>query len=369
MCIKLDEGNPLIPFTCAGYAIAEEAKQVILSLPRVYEEYKQLDGCDLSCRAITLIGSSVAMVFSLAMLVFETVIDFFFDTKAYLLDQRTNRLDPEAVAETITLKLNRARAGDAPLPIDPIVLDPQTSEIPLEALLEQFDKISSTIERPVNIRRDLEEFIRRVDSGCNPYSEHLQGVLKLFIAELRKPELSLEKKKTALLAIAEASHQCPPRTYDECLRQLKILTNRYPNLEQLLLSWIQFFKEEVLLEKYQDTQFHMLNEARQRLPDWGLDSDPINLSDPHTSLFGGGPFVGPLNYRYVLNKELSPARLVAAIRNRVLQDEYNNSFITKFLESREADLPTDWQTQFFSEGKINYRGIAWILVRLEFLTT
>lgn len=373
MCIKLADGNPLIPFTCMGVAIAEEASHIVSSVPAVCEEACGLDGWGLYCKVVTTLTSTVALVFSVAMLVFETVIDFFSDLKACVFGGGSlSKIDPEAILATRTVQIERSRAADAPRRIDPLEFDEDTGDIGVDELIERFDEIFPNPNHDENkARQDLLAYTKFVKDGSQPdqqYNANLQGVVKLLIAELRKSEVPQAKKEAALIEIAEAYRNCPPRTYEESFRQLKILTNRYENLEQMLLFWLQFFKEGVLLERYQGDQFHLLNEARKRVPDWGLDQDPVNLSDPFTTCFGGGLCIGPLNYRYTLNKEFTPARIVEAIHNRVLQDDSHNRLITQYLESQEHDLPEEWQEKFFTEGTINCYGIAWILEKHRFLT-
>ncbi len=178
-------------------------------------------------------------------------------------------------------------------------------------------------------------------------------------------------KRAAFQGLADAYHGCGPHKYKAIRDQFERLTDRAPDLNQLWLLATKQLKQNILLSRYQTSQFHVINAACSKVSDWGLDPDQAELGDSYIDV-GGGAMITGLNVRYTLNKEFTPARALTAFKSR-LDDLDDQSLITVYTRTHRDALPADWAENYNEtftyrdsagiqrEGtRINYHGAAWL---------
>lgn len=152
----------------------------------------------------------------------------------------------------------------------------------------------------------------------DPYYSELELLAKNLIFEFRNPEIPAHKKKTALVQIADAKQHCRPRILEETRRQFLSVTGRLQSMGDKILRWAQTLKEDIILEVFQGGQFHVVNQARQKVGEkWGLNRDPLNLSDPHINC---GGVHDAQTFERALTNQYTPARLIETVRTRMVYD-------------------------------------------------
>ncbi len=209
------------------------------------------------------------------------------------------------------------------------------------------------------------------------YHQTVRTVVQNIILELRKPQVSVEKKKRALSALAEAQWSCPPRRLAECIRQYRLLATSSPAMEQLLLGYLQDIKEEIFLTSYQGSQFHVINYVRSSIgEELGLDTNQVFLQDPYIGM-GGHPLSCSLRAVFYCN--YTTERVVQAVMTRIQLDD-NNQVCTDHIHAelrRQAVLrgedpnTSDWVLEeavsFFDEQRINAKGVIFLLKSIGIL--
>jgi hypothetical protein len=359
MCIRLAEGNPLNSFVCGATALAEEVVAIASFQHCPIDAASFADEEAIFCIPCNAYFTVVGTVISVATVAFQIIYDFF---KTLFCNEN---LSPEAVELTQNLKINRAKISELPPPLDIYQLL-ELPDIDVNELLTHFDTLFAET-RPGD-RFSILGYIAYVQARSNSQivrDLNIVAAAKNLVFELRKPEIPRVKKETALIEIAFAFRNCEPRIYEDTMRQLKNLTNRFRTLEQQLPFWHQLFKEDLIIENYQVCEFHVINHARRHVPDWGLDRDGVNLSDPFQNI--GGMFNGALNYRYTLNKDYNLPRAIEAIRNRFI-GEGSNDLINDYLARHPLPDDFDFRDFFERDGTtISYRAVVWIHEQERFL--
>lgn len=220
-------------------------------------------------------------------------------------------------------------------------------------------------------------FLRQRASYDQLYYATMKKTLQRIILELRNPQVSVEKKKRALIALADGMSGCQPRKLEECQRQCRLLMSTAPEMHNLLLGYIQDLKEEIFLREFQGSQFHVLNYVRQEMgAEYGLNRSEINLRDPNIGV-GGRPTMEAM--RNVFESQYTTERLVQGVRTRIHLDENNsvwNAYIHTKLRAEAAargenpddpavaDRIVNEGTSFFDERLINERGVIFLLKSL-----
>jgi hypothetical protein len=293
----------------------------------------------------------------------------------------------KAIEATRGYILNPLRIRDVPPPlnIEELRLN-GTGDIPIDELLVHFDTIfqyETGRQRLAEIQHakpyitQYINFIKARQDQSGEYFDQLLCLAQNLIIELRKPEILLHKKQTALLEIADAQEKCKPRRFEETKRQFQEVSNRAETLEDKFLRWIQMFKEEIIIKTYQGTQFHVINRARIEIgEEWGLDRNAISTADEH---IGCGGNTTKEEYRQTLTQNCTPASLVAALRTRIEYDGLNRDF-SDYLSHFSTELPENYddaEEGFFDiivkesggyEAVLNERGITWLLEHFKFIT-
>lgn len=215
---------------------------------------------------------------------------------------------------------------------------------------------------------------RRTATYNQTYYTTLKKVLQNIIVELRNPEIPGEKKKRALKALADGARGCRPRVVAECMRQYRMLKSTGPEVRNLLLEYVQDLKEEILLTRFQDTQFHVLNYMRSRVGEYyGLDTSQLTMEDPYIGM-GGQPLDVMIHYTF--QSEYTTERVVQGVKTRIHLEENNNVWLECIREKlrREAvalgENPLDEDvagrmaeqaTSCFDGVQINDKGVILLL--------
>jgi hypothetical protein len=298
------------------------------------------------------------------LLIFDCVSDFCTDFLNCF--EGEERFAPQAIEATRHYWVNRSRIHETAAPIESHLaeLSEEDMNIDISELNIICQKLfkNSTYEN-FSPTQKIEYYVTHV-SGHDSVSyrgESLKKIAKLLIVELRKDATPESKKKEALLGIANAISHCYPRIYEQSQHQLKLLKNQVTSLDEKFKFWLQVLKENIILERYQNSQFHILNHARARLSDWGFDQNPVNFQDDYINSFSS---VEGINYRYTLNREYTPARIVTTIRGKII-DEGDNTQINTYFQAHQQELSDaglSHQDLFENDGTtISYKGAAWLL--------
>jgi hypothetical protein len=400
--MKIEQGNPAYPLISCGTAIFEElildatsgvsCSGCASAIDTIQTQSPEEMDCD------TLINTWLYPLFRITnitvgclILIFECIGDTLSSLlRCVFCGESIDEIPAAALDATRALSVNRSRLGDLPLPINSSILDSDDlhAEISFDEFLSLFDSIfkdRKTEFLVTEARGKLDAYIKIVKTGLTPeariigrvpsqiFTDNLQRIAKLLIVELRKPEISNDKKQQALLEIAESSYYCEPRLFEESQRQWLRITNQEISLEEKLKAWLQMLKEDIILEQYQEEHsFHILNHARKHLPDWGLDQNPVNFEDQYMEGSACGVF--EVNYRYTLNKEYTPARIVDAIREKIIFDD-NIAQINQFFSDHTDAIQADYLNveDFFeidpqtTKSHITHQAVGWLLKKNNFL--
>jgi hypothetical protein len=102
------------------------------------------------------------------------------------------------------------------------------------------------------------------------------------------------------------------------------------------------FKRELILQRYQGKQMHVENHAAHQLVDWGIGPDKAEANDPYEMIGGCG--LSGLNYRYTLNQECTPARIVQVLKTNLDMEDPDEimSYLHKVGGQDPSLLPEDW---------------------------
>lgn len=206
------------------------------------------------------------------------------------------------------------------------------------------------------------------------YYATMKTTLQCIILELRNPNIPDEKKRRALRALVDGAGGCNPRKLEECQRQLRFLKSTAPEMNTLLLGYIQDLKEEIFLQAFQDSQFHVLNNIRSRVGTlYGLNTNEVNLQDPYIHM--GAPTFD-VEIQYVFHTQYTTQRVVQGVLTRIHLEE-NNSVWNEYIRTKlraeavargenpndpaVAGRMVDEATSFFDERLINERGVIFLL--------
>lgn len=354
-----------------------------------------MNPADQDCLSFLYDLSATVLSYILAPFVF--VFDFiwanFFAEEAGLLnlgnpragtinDPSRGPVDPKtgvsfaAIAETKNYEIAKDRLAHRPEPLLAEELQREgVNQIDVGELVAFFDRTIADSGSDVpageaaHARRYIQhyvDFIQRRSGPSDMYNNNLKLTAQNFILEMRKPylEVPLHKRRAAFFELADAAEHCRPRMYEEMQRQYKMVTNQQLTIEQKLLMWLQMLKEDILIQKFQGTQFHVINRARNEVGgEWGLDANEISQNDEH---IGCGGSTSKEEYVKVLTKNYTPGRMVDAIHSRLIYDG-NNELINQYMQHHLTD-GTDPTSLFESNGTtINHKGVAWLLIQHGFL--
>ncbi len=243
--------------------------------------------------------------------------------------------------------------------------------------LSTLQSLVSLAETPVRLPQagdnDFEQQ-RRTATYNQTYFTTLKKVIQNIIVELRNPQIPEEKKKRALMALADGAARCRPRIVAECMRQYRLLRSTGPEVRNLLLEYVQDLKEEILLTYFQDSQFHVLNYMRSRVgEDYGLDTSQLTMEDPFINV-GGQPL--DVMIHYVFQSQYTTERVVQGVKTRIHLEENNNVWLECIRERLRrdavargenlqdedvADRMGEEATSCFDGVQINERGVILLL--------
>lgn len=325
----------------------------------------------------------------------------------------TRNVDPVATAAAQPYRLNIVKRGYVPR--DPALPTEALSEVSMEVVVEEFDRLcplkalprtatqqqreriredNTQIRRTRDALRDYITFIRNGVNRSNPsvYFLNTQKYWLNIAYELRRPAptsggearinpVAVQQKRIdTLYGLAEPmiDHNCEPRKYTQPKRQFERLTGRFDDIGEQFGMWLKAFKEDIVTTRFMNRQFHVLNRARLLAPEWGLGGDEVEQTDPHMTGRCGGEFS-----REELCAELeanyTPARMISVIKTR-LHDEDLGDFVNPYLQRHADNLPDDWETTFFEPHPtafterdpvqtLSHQGVAWFLYHTGYLNT
>ena len=402
MPIKVTDSNPINPILSCLTAYAEEGCSVaknVCCTDKDTIEGRQIDPLE-RFGAILISGITIAL---------ESAYDLVVDTCRYLIDTCLwlfggkpdwNNISLDAYAAARFYAVNRARIHELP---ENVTLDiatlTATENISLDDLPKDFarlfpdpvaprgadyatqERVQGEIDSNRRTRDNLQAYVEFIKAGAASYQrqeqfyyDELNRYVLNGIYELRNPAISLKKKGEYLtgLAASAAEHGCAPRRYKEGKLRFERLTERAGvgvdgRLDQQILLWLKAFKEDIIVSRYQEGQFHVINNACLHVRDWGLGGDKVELSDPYINM--GSIGLSALNYRYTLNKGYTPARMISVIKAQFDEEDLAHR-VNPYLEAHADQLPAGWEEQFFEDGgaKLNHTGVAWILYHRGFLS-
>ncbi len=144
----------------------------------------------------------------------------------------------------------------------------------------------------------------------------------------------------ALTKICDAWEGCGPHKYKGLKRAYEKVIGG--TLDEKFLQWLKDFKRELILQRYQGEQMHVENHAAHQLVDWGIGPDKAEANDPYEMIGGCG--LSGLNYRYTLNQECTPARIVQVLKTNLDMEDPDEimSYLHKVGAQNAALLPEDW---------------------------
>lgn len=309
----------------------------------------------------------------------------------------TNNVDLAAIAATRGYSINRAKLHEVPEPIasDPTSL-PDVALSDLHEIYRQREQVSEDNEHYLDLK-NLADFVR----SSKEASEMAKPLLG---EELAKPEdeqdlVRIRSLRTEIylgdniylyalnliyeiknhptydfVALADKSNSCGPVKYKIIKSEFERITGRARDVEQQLLLVAKRTKHSLILDAFQTTQFHVINHASKQVSDWGLDADEVERADAHIHV--GSSDLGALNYRYILNRNFTPARLATNFKTDL--ETRGNEQMNAFLEEHVSHLPEGWDDgnskNCFYEvdpitgalNRLNYKGVAWVIAKLGY---
>jgi len=262
-------------------------------------------------------------------------------------------------------------------------------EVNLDQLPLEYDRLFKNEEDPA-IRKTLVDYVKYAKQNTyipevsffskllkageeERYFEHLRLILKNLIFELQSDDSSLpeiekdkrlEKKKVTLISLSEAVYDCPTRRLEEPQRLLKRLVNREETVEEELLRFLESLKEEILLERCQMGQMHIINELRGIAGlELGLDRSEVNLDDISIKItkFTCEQVI------HIFQKNFSEENVCTALKNRIIEDGKNKKYLEfltqpNLLTQEELDKLADYTNPVYFNGKeITNEGVKLVL--------
>lgn len=318
---------------------------------------------------------------------FEIIYDILSWPFVALSDWIDSYYNPEQVEPAVLeiarhYRIARERISDVPTKIDLEALLETSEGIEVTELLGCFDRlIGPDPDISPNEKRTLRE-------GLNSYVNNIQNrslfsdqarldlhtVVKSIIVNLNKPdlEIALTKKIHSLRELSDAGTHCPPRHYEEGLRQLKFLKCDDDSIEEVVLLTLQVMKEDIILS-LQEGEFHILNHARKKVGrEWGLDVENASLAQDEF-VWILGLFIGynASVYNSLLRRNYTPARMIATIYEHLKMEArpalMNDFLYQEYSEGRISD-EFDFDSVFENDNRtISREGVAFLLERLHFL--
>lgn len=302
-----------------------------------------------------------------------------------------SNLDSMAIELGRNYTINERRKRDAPDRIDwnTVFSERDVRHVRIEELLGCFDEVLGrsatstnfddvTILERRGLRRGIERFVQFIierdldhDTNTSPYYyDQLNLIMKNIILELKKPEIDAGKKYDVLKELSIAAGHCTPRKLEEALRQFRYITNRPDTLDNRFREWLQTYKEDVILRYFQSGQFHVLNDARVKVQDWGLDQpSAFGSRDQYRGV--GGDFSAS-EYREKLMQNYTSAHLISVIQTKASFHEAI-PLITLYLQEAYASGDLDDDTlerilqTFGDRTELTFFGAAWLLARMHFI--
>ena len=165
-------------------------------------------------------------------------------------------------------------------------------------------------------------------------AETMEGLLKGVIFELRKPGLSIENKKEALISLSKASDHCPPRRYEEILKVYKTLSSQMETVDQILLEVNRQIKEDLFVNYYSLSKEPVmtLNYIRKTVgAQIGLDINPLNLAD---IFIRANDARSPDNK---LKKHIQPAEFLNVF-DKIYTPEQVIALMTDYLNKKDREI-------------------------------
>jgi hypothetical protein len=247
---------------------------------------------------------------------------------------------------------------------------------------------------------------RRAGAGYHKeVAENIELFLKGIIFELRKEDVSLEKKQTALKELASAARHCPPRRHEQALKIYRTLSNQMETLEAIVFQLNQAIKEDLFYDYYSLTREPVmtLNYIRSQVgTELGLDCHPVNLNDPYISLNDARSpqnrtfkHTTPAEFRRIFNEIYTPANVLSIMKQRLNERiAQNNDFaamISAFIDQEITahqrngaltqaavdKLPAPYQFDLFNEDgtknpnayHLTNEGVRFLLVHFGILSS
>jgi hypothetical protein len=421
--VKIAEQSPVQSLVSGVYALGEEASATVTSTISSCSGQDSIethddDDCPLILKAVSTVIATGRFVIEV---LWDTLIDcgrFLFNLIAPFIGQarNTGNVSQAAIDATVNYRINRAKMSELPqdvaisandlrnvyfvelarIPGDPEEEDAQPTLI--DTVTQQYtilpDRNADTLRLltecanyilngldELRVREEQRRQASQVglpDPGEHPKKFEYEEMERMWMQigyQMRDGNLAPMRKINLFGKLVDAMRGCGPHKYKGVKRGFEIVIGG--TLDQKFLYWIKDFKREVILQRYQDGQFHVENDALDKVRDWGLGGDKAELSDVYKGMFGV-EFSG-LNYRYVLNREVTPARLVEMIKMQLEAEDSSEAEIAGYLQKTTSELPEGWDSLEYNEEyrlperprdpaltRPNHRLIAWVLADMGF---
>ncbi len=334
------------------------------------------------------------------------------------------------------LSINQRKINERPEPLDPELIrhvaENSTPPVQIRQLLTEFDRVCNEIGvtnnqvlyqdqgRPITRRgaREalernyigfVEQNMNRARAGGQDYhplaAADIDVFLKGIIIELRKPEVSIEKKRVAIENLASAAEHCPPRRHTEAMKVYRVLSNQMETIDEILKQYIQATKEDLFVNYYSLARESVmtLNYIRRTVgQQLGLDINPVNLQDIYISMHDAR---SPENrnarhetaaqFTGVFNRLYTPQNVLFNMKNflneRIANDADFARAVSQFIDNEltahenagrltaadTANLPMPYQYDIGhrdADGNINAyqltdEGVRFLLVHFEHLNS
>jgi hypothetical protein len=376
MSMRLDETNCFAPVYYSGKSIVEDAAKIARcdypsGVSAEQDCMKEL-GCeetceDPTCKVLCLAYKCVSRLVSWILLVGNSFVDSFW--------RIFNSCSATGIAQEALDASSGLSINEEMLPVVPDKVEMDKDQLSHQAV--KIDELK-TVFRDLRARSsgeiqiledDVDFYILTVNSKLTSPKENDRELVlyaRNFILKLKDESIPVDKRLMELDTLCKGVRFCQSRVGRETTRGFKRLNGTELSFEQNIRHWVQDLKEEILIEAFGD--IHHIDDACIVIgKEWGLDVTAESLADGGARCVGVCLCISDATYRYHLNKNFTPARLIATIHTKILSENCVEQ-ANEYLKAKADILPENWVEDFFDHSHekrpLNMRAVAWILRQL-----
>ncbi len=373
MSMRLNETNCFAPIYYSGKSIVEDAAKIArcdypAGVGAEQDCMKEI-GCeetceDPSCKALCLVYKCVSRLLSWVMLLGNSLIESF--GRIFNSCSATG-IAQEALDASSGLSINAEMLPVVPDKVDMDKDQLSHDAVKIDDLKTVFRNLSARSSGDIHILEDdVDYYILTVNSKLTSQKENDRELVlyaQNFILKLKDESIPVDKRLNELDTLCKGVRFCQSRVGRETTRGFKRLNGTELSFEQNIRHWVQDLKEEILIEAFGD--IHHIDDACIVIgKEWGLDVTAESLADGGARCVGVCLCISDATYRYHLNKNFTPARLIATIHTKILSENCVEQ-ANDYLQKNDAILPENWIQDFFDQTHakrpLNMRAVAWML--------